>query len=127
MAEDYGMSKFKRWAKRNNLRLERSEDGLPIVMGNKTKKYKEAHLYEGFGTKYLGLYVECHSKTQFSHMVNRLTGERKQKNGKVFVCEPIALGETDGTFKIKWTSKAVTPVVQFFKMSKFKRVCNLNR
>jgi len=81
------IKEFKRFCRKNRLRLKESDDGLPIAVA--IGKFKEDQLYCSFESKQMGLYVRRNSKTQFTFLRKRL-----EKMG----CIPTAIGDEEGLF-----------------------------
>jgi hypothetical protein len=90
---DFGLKKFKRFAKANRLRLERSEDGLPIVSA-RGQKYKGWHLYEGFGDDFVALYIVRDTPAKLKHSVRSV-----KKLGLTLLKE----GDIEAVFKVPYS------------------------
>lgn len=89
---DYGLKKFKTFAKANRLRLERSEDGLPIVAA-RGKKFQGWHLYEGFGDDFVALYITRDTPAKLKHSVRFV-----KKLGLTLIQE----GDLEAVFKVPY-------------------------
>lgn len=103
---DFGLKKFKRFAKANRLRLERSEDGLPIVSA-RGQKYEGWHLYEGFGDDFVALYIVRDTPAKLKHSVRSV-----KKLGLTLLKE----GDIEAVFKVPYSK--VWGVAKEFKMVK---------
>lgn len=73
MTNDYGRTKFKRFAKANRLRLKAAEDGCPIVEARQSKKLQGWHLYEGHSDDYCYLFIQKQHKKGFNIALKKLT------------------------------------------------------
>jgi hypothetical protein len=110
---DYGKTKFKLFAKMNRLRLQRSEDGYPIVV-SRGKKYAGCMLYDGFCDEFVGFYVTRDSPSKLSHTAGKL-----DKMGLT----PLNLGDWEALYKVPYAR--VWEIANMFNMVK-KRPSNQN-
>jgi hypothetical protein len=107
---DYGKKKFKRFAREKRLRLKKDDDGLPIVVA-RGKEWAGCHLFEGFGTKEVGLFIKRNTKFKLSHIYGALCREG---------FTPIARGDTECIFRIPYGLKGRTlmKIARRYKMIK---------
>jgi hypothetical protein len=100
---------FRKWARENNLRLKRGTDCLPIVTARGTYKGQDT-LCEGWGDEWVGVYVERETQKKFTFLVKKLV-----KLG----CEPIAVGDQDGLFRVKqWNALPIARLLKMVKMTR---------
>jgi len=85
------IKEFKRFCRKNRLRLRESEDGLPVAKA--IGKFKDDELYCSFEEKAVNLYVRRDTKTQFTFLRKRLL-----KMG----CESLVIGDDEGIFRLPY-------------------------
>ena len=110
---DYGRTKFKLFAKMNRLRMQRSEDGNPVVV-SRGKKYAGTMLYDGFCDEFIGLCVVRDSPSKLSHTAGKLS-----KMGLI----PWTEGDYEAIYKVPYDK--VWEIAKMFNMVK-KRPSNQN-
>ena len=110
---DYGRTKFKLFAKMNRLRMQRAEDGNPVVV-SRGKKYAGTMLYDGFSDEFIGLCVVRDSPSKLSHTAGKLN-----KMGLT----PWSCGEYEAIYKVP--DDKVWEIAKMFNMVK-KRPSNQN-
>ena len=110
---DYGRTKFKLFAKMNRLRMQRSEDGNPVVV-SRGKKYAGTMLYDGFSDEFIGLCVVRDSPSKLSHTAGKLS-----KMGLI----PWTEGDYEAIYKVPYDK--VWKIAKMFNMVK-KRPSNQN-
>jgi len=102
---DKYIKEFKRFSRKNRLRLRESTDGLPIAVA--IGKFKDDQFYCSFEPRRLGLYVRRDSKTQFTFLRKRL-----EKMG----CTPTSMGDDEGVFMLDYfTAPAVAKHLKIIK------------
>jgi|TARA_A100001515_G_scaffold143148_1_gene143602 hypothetical protein len=110
---DYGRTKFKLFAKMNRLRMQRAEDGNPVVV-SRGKKYAGTMLYDGFSDEFIGLCVVRDSPSKLSHTAGKLN-----KMGLT----PWSCGDYEAIYKVPYDK--VWEIAKMFNMVK-KRPSNQN-
>jgi len=103
---DYGRKKFKQFAKMNRLRLQRSEDGNPIVV-SRGKVYAGSMLYEGFSGDFVGLCVVRNTTAKLTSLANKL-----DRMGFT----PLVRGDYEATYKVPYSR--VWEIARMFRMVK---------
>jgi len=83
------IKEFKRFCRKNRLRLREAEDGLPVAKA--IGKFKDDELYCSFEEGAMHLYVRRDTKTQFTFLKKRLL-----KMG----CESVSIGDDEGIFRL---------------------------
>ena len=101
------IKEFKRFCRKNRLRLRESEDGLPVARS--IGKWKTDELYCSFEERSVGLYVARETPNQFTFLCKKLIKMQ---------CEPLALGEFDGCFRVSYWD--IPPVAKHLKIVKGK-------
>lgn len=99
------IKEFKRFCRKNRMRLRESADGLPVAIA--IGKFKDDQFYCSFEDQRLGLYVRRDSKTQFTFLRKRL-----EKMG----CQPSTLGDDEGLFLLDYFAAPV--VAKHLKITK---------
>lgn len=84
------IKEFKRFCRKNRLRLKESEDGLPIAKA--IGKFKDDELYCSFEEGGMHLYVRRDTKNQFTFLKKRLL---------IMGCEEHSIGDDEGIFRLK--------------------------
>ena len=105
---DYGRTKFKLFAKMNRLRMQRAEDGNPVVV-SRGKKYAGTMLYDGFSDDFIGLCVVRDSTSKLSHTTGKL-----DKMGLI----PYTSGDYEAIYKVPYDK--VWEIAKMFNMVKKK-------
>ena len=110
MKGDYGKAKFRQFAKANRFRLAKDEDGLPIVV-SRGKEWAGCQLFEGYGTKEVGLLIVRDTTFKLSHIYGAMCREGY---------EPVVRGDFECIFKIPYGPKGRTlkKIARRFKMVK---------
>lgn len=101
------IKEFKRFCRKNRLRLREAEDGMPVAVA--IGKFGDDQLYCSFEKKHLGLYVRRDTKTQFTFLRKRL-----EKMG----CTPTVIGDDEGCFRLDYFT--VPAVARHLKIVKGK-------
>ena len=100
--------KFKRWCRKNRLRLSRSEDGYPEAVAIGKFKNKDK-ITEGQDPGWIGVVVGRETKKQFTFLNKKLIQ---------MGCEPIQIGDFEGGYRIKFED--AIPVAKLLKIVKGK-------
>lgn len=87
--QDKRIKEFKRFCRKNRLRLKESEDGLPIATA--IGKFKDDQLACLFEKDKMLLYVRRDTKNQFTFLKKRLIS---------MGCEEHAVGDDEGVFRV---------------------------